>query len=139
VAERQAVAFHRDVSCSNDNQRRGGRFDRQRSLVGGNNPNNQLSSSCTSISAFLNASADGIDSKTRTSDLPHQRDDNLTMQDSLVLVMDGLDNGTMLSPDVVKRDCARLEDIGWEAAEKIEEGARLLANSMEKGRVPGGN
>jgi hypothetical protein len=74
-------------------------------------------------SAISIAGADNMDSEMlHTSNLPHQRDDDLMMLDLSELSADASNDGTMLGRDVVKRDRARLEDIELEAAAKIGEG-----------------
>jgi hypothetical protein len=78
-----------------------------------------------SASVILIAGADKMDSAMlRISNLHHQCDDNPMMRDSSALAADASNDGMMLGRDVVRRDRVRLEDIGLDAATKIEEGAR---------------
>ncbi len=82
--------------------------------------------------------ADGIDSKMRMSNLTHRCNDDLTMHDLSVLAADVLEDGLMLSHDVVEWDSAHLEDIQREAAAKNEEGAwrnRWILRRRQQGLV----
>jgi hypothetical protein len=53
------------------------------------------------------------------------------MHELLVLAADVLDNGRMLSHNIIEWDRVHLEDIGQEAAAKLEEGAQQNSQIFE--------